>query len=170
MIRPRVPTALLLAALLAPLLVATPLAAQGNGPDPAQVKREMSRLFTDGFSSELIARAGAAAPELLLANDRFRVSMTWTSADASGIGEGFEVTADTGAFYFFDQDNIEVILKVLNGCGFNQRFWVFAGGLTDVAVDITVTDTQTSTTKTYTNTLGNAFQPIQDTDAFATCP
>src|SRR5205807_4105842 len=46
---------------------------------------------------------------------------------------------------------------------------VFAGGLTDVNVVLTVRDTVTGTTRTYTNPSGTAFQPIQDTDAFTTC-
>jgi len=60
--------------------------------------------------------------------------------------------------------------KVLNGCGLNQRYWTFAGGLTDVNVILTVTDTQTGAVKIYTNPQGTAFRPIQDTGAFATCP
>jgi len=63
-----------------------------------------------------------------------------------------------------------LVVKVLNACGFNARCWTFAGGLTDVNVIMTVTDTQTGTVKTYTNPQGTAFQPIQDTSAFATCP
>ena len=63
-----------------------------------------------------------------------------------------------------------MVIKVLNGCGLNLRYWTFAGGLTDVNVVMTVTDTQTGAVKTYTNPQGAPFQPIQDTDAFATCP
>jgi hypothetical protein len=47
---------------------------------------------------------------------------------------------------------------------------VFAGGLTNVRTVITVTDTQAHLVKTYTNPQGTAFQPIQDINAFATCP
>ena len=64
----------------------------------------------------------------------------------------------------------EVILKVLNACGLNQRYWVFAGGLTNVRTVLTVVDTQNNTTKTYTNPQGTAFVPVLDTGAFATCP
>jgi hypothetical protein len=39
-----------------------------------------------------------------------------------------------------------------------------------VEVALQVTDTQNSTTKPYNNALGTAFAPVQDTDAFATCP
>jgi hypothetical protein len=61
-------------------------------------------------------------------------------------------------------------VKVLNGCGLKQRFWVFAGGLTDVRAVITVTDTESGAVQTYTNPQGAPFWPIQDTGAFATCP
>jgi len=47
---------------------------------------------------------------------------------------------------------------------------VFAGGPTDVNVVVTVTDTQTGATRTYTNPQSIAFQPIQDTGAFPSCP
>jgi hypothetical protein len=65
---------------------------------------------------------------------------------------------------------VEAVVKVLNACTFNQKFWVFAGGLTNVQVTLTVTDTKTGTVRIYNNPQGAAFQPIQDTSAFATCP
>jgi len=64
----------------------------------------------------------------------------------------------------------EMVVKVLNACALNSRYWTFAGGLTDVNVILTVTDTQTGAIQTYTNPQGTPFQPIQDTNAFATCP
>jgi hypothetical protein len=45
-----------------------------------------------------------------------------------------------------------------------------SGGLTNVNVTLTVTDTKTATTRTYVNPANKAFQSIQDTSAFATCP
>jgi Alcohol dehydrogenase GroES-like domain len=99
------------------------------------------------------SRRGAAAP-----------------SSSNGQGRGVALTPDTGYFWFFDAANVEVVIKVLNGCGSNSRYWTFAGGLTDVNVILTVTDTQTGVIKTYTNPQGTPFQPIQDTDAFATCP
>jgi hypothetical protein len=41
---------------------------------------------------------------------------------------------------------------------------------TDRRQRLTVTDTQTGAIQTYTNPQGTPFQPIQDTNAFATCP
>ena len=47
--------------------------------------------------------------------------------------------------------------------------WVFAAGLTDVEVSLTITDQQTGSTRTYSNAQGTPFAPIQDTAALATC-
>ncbi len=59
-----------------------------------------------------------------------------------------------------------MVIKVVDGRAFNNHLWVFAGGLTNVQVVITVTDTQTGAVQTYTNNQGVAFAPIQDTAAF----
>jgi streptogramin lyase len=108
---------------------------------------------------------------LCLSDGRFRVRTEWRaeSRGTSGHGTAVPLTGDTGAFWFFGANSIEVIVKVLNGCLINGRSWVFAGGLTNVGVTLTVVDTQTGDTKTYENPAGTAFQPIQDTAAFP-CP
>jgi len=102
---------------------------------------------------------------------RFEVHVQWTTPDGTtGAGQAVSLTGDTGFFWFFSPDNVEMVVKVLNGCGYNSSYWTFAGGLTDVQVAMTVTDTQTGATRTYTNPQRTAFQPIQDTSAFASCP
>lgn len=111
------------------------------------------------------------ATTLCLNNDRFQVRATFqTSGGQSGNAQIVELTPDTGYLWFFNSSNVEAVVKVLNGCGVNNRYWVFAGGLTNVRTVITVTDTETGATKTYTNPQNTAFQPIQDTSAFASCP
>ena len=80
-----------------------------------------------------------------------------------------ELTGDSGYFWFFNPANIEVVIKVLGACSINDHYWVFATGLTNVEVTLFVTDTESDTPKTYVNTLGVPFAPIQDTSAFA-CP
>jgi hypothetical protein len=108
---------------------------------------------------------------LCLVQDRFRVQVSWATRQGNaGSGQAVELTPDTGYFWFFNQENVEMVIKVLNACQINQRYWVFAGGLTDVEVAITVVDTETGVARPYGNPLGVAFQPIQDTGAFATCP
>ena len=88
-----------------------------------------------------------------------------------GMVDTQQLSDDSGFFFFFDmEDDQEVVLKVLNGCSFNDRFWIFADGLTNVEFDLTVTDTQSGEVRSYGNPLGTPFEPIQDTQAFATCP
>lgn len=111
------------------------------------------------------------ATTMCLNNDRFAVSAAWrTTGGQTGNGTATKLTSDTGYFTFFSSTNVEVVIKVLDACGLNSRYWIFAGGLTDVNVTLTVRDTKTGTTRTYANPLGVAFQPIQDTSALATCP
>ena len=111
------------------------------------------------------------ATTLCLNNGRFEVKAVWTApGNGSGAGQAVPLTADTGYFWFFNPANVETIVKVLDGCGVNQRYWVFAGGLTNVQTVVTVRDTRTGISKTYTNPQGTAFQPVQDTSAFMGCP
>jgi photosystem II stability/assembly factor-like uncharacterized protein len=103
--------------------------------------------------------------------DRFEVAVTWRTRDGQeGIGQPVRLTVDTGTFWFFNEKNLEVVVKVLDGCGLNERFWVFAGGLTDVEVTMTVTDRETGAGKTYHHAAGKPFAPIQDTSALDVCP
>jgi hypothetical protein len=108
---------------------------------------------------------------LCLHGDRFRVQTEWeTPRGERGIGEATRLTGDTGYFWFFAAENVEVLVKVLDGCGVSSHFWVFAGGLTNVHTIIRVEDTRTGVVRVYENPPDTAFQPIQDTAAFATCP
>ena len=100
---------------------------------------------------------------------RFRVELQWESADDAGAGAAVPLTNDTGYLWFFNADNVEVVVKVLDGCAFNQRYWVFAGGLTDVEVIMKVIDSETGVAATYYNPPGAAFEPVQDQDTFAVC-
>jgi hypothetical protein len=107
---------------------------------------------------------------LCVTDHRFEISASWKDPQGNtGRARAVPVSGDTGYFWFFDENNIELMVKVLNGCGVNNRQWVFAGGLTDVEVDLTVRDTLTGVEKTYRNPLGTAFQPVQDTSAFDSC-
>ena len=63
-----------------------------------------------------------------------------------------------------------MVVKVLDVCiEPHNRFWVFAAGLTDVGVELTVTDELTGEAKFYNNPLGTPYLPVLDTLAFATC-
>lgn len=111
------------------------------------------------------------ATTLCLNNGRFRVRAFWETSDgSSGNADAAGLTGEAGYFTFFSPGNVELVVKVLNGCGFNSNYWVFASGLTDVHVFIRVTDVTNGEVRLYENPLGTAFRSIQDTSAFARCP
>ncbi|MGH9316921.1 MAG: WD40/YVTN/BNR-like repeat-containing protein [Thermoanaerobaculia bacterium] len=113
---------------------------------------------------------GSCAPDattLCLQSDRFRVSVGW-SVPAQGqteLGQARPIVPNTGAFWFFDPTNLELVVKVLDGRSINGHFWVFYGSLTNVAFTLTVTDTETGAVKTYTNRQGQ-LASVADTSAF----
>jgi hypothetical protein len=110
-------------------------------------------------------------PHLSLADGRFRVELLFQDFDGyRASGQPVQLSADTGYFWFFDEANVETVIKVIDGCGHNGHYWVFAGGLTNVEVLLAVEDTHSGVVRLYENPLGEAFEPIQDTEAFADCP
>jgi len=108
--------------------------------------------------------------QLCLNGGRFEVKATYEASTSSGIAQAVRLTDETGYFWFFSSSNVEAFVKVIDGCSYNNSYWFFAGGLTNVHAALTVTDTATGVVRTYSNPQGTAFQPIQDTSAFATCP
>ena len=104
---------------------------------------------------------------LCLRGERFRVSAGWQlDSGSSGVGVPRPITSDTGSFWFFDEDNLEVFVKVLDGCAVNGHFWVFATGLTDVGVDLQVRDSEGGQFWSLQNPVGQALKPRFDTEAF----
>lgn len=113
------------------------------------------------------------AQTLCLTEGRFKVTAEWaTTQGTAGQGQAVDITTDTGYFWFFDENNVEMVVKVLDACVpvLGNRFWVFAGGLTNVEVVLRVVDSETGFTRTYANPQSTPFQPVQDTQAFETCP
>lgn len=108
----------------------------------------------------------------LLNQERFAVSARFrTLDDAEGAAHAVRFTGDAAWFWFFDETNVEAVVKVLDACdleGF-RSFWVFAAGLTDVGVELRVEDTVSGEVWRRESPLGQTFQPIFDTGAFMTC-
>ena len=89
-----------------------------------------------------------------------------TDKGETGLGNGVLLTGDTGYFSFFDASNVEIVVKVLDGCAENDKHWLYATGLTDLDVVLEVADPVTQTRHTYTSPPGEAFLPVADTKAF----
>jgi hypothetical protein len=124
---------------------------------------------------------GPDADTMCLQGNRFKVEVSWRTQDGS-TGSGMVApcgTDDSGIFYFFNEDNWEMLFKVLNGCNYNDHYWVFFAATTNVEFTTRVTDTLTGFVKSYnssgqsieyTNPLGQPANAVTDTTAFATCP
>ncbi len=124
---------------------------------------------------------GSCLPDqttLCLNGGRFKTQVSFQTSSAStdlesfqaptipaAVGNAVSLTGDTGFFWFFSANNIELTVKVVDGRAFNGKFWVFYGGLSDVAYTITVTDLTTGAVKTYSAMQGKQAAG-NDTSAF----
>ena len=104
---------------------------------------------------------------LCLGGGRFEVEVDFTDprTGAAGRGNALPLTADTGSFWFFGSDNLELMVKVLDARVVNGHFWVYTGGLSDVAYTVTITDRETGQSKEYRNP-GGRLASQADVDAF----
>lgn len=74
---------------------------------------------------------------------------------------------DSALFYFFNDANWELMVKVLDACRIHGRYWVFMSATTNVEVDVEVTSFIGDwVAKTYHNPLGRAFETVTDTQTF----
>ena len=126
--------------------------------------------FTDSGSAS--CHHAPSATQLHLLGGRFRAEVTWRDfAGRTGVGSVVSAAADrSGLFWFFAPDNWELLMKVIDGCSFNDRYWVFSAATTNVEYTLTVTDTMTGQVKRYDNPLGRNAAAVTDTNAFASCP
>jgi hypothetical protein len=110
----------------------------------------------DALGSASTANAAACIGgknQLCLLNKRFAASVRWRNQynGASGEGGASPMSDLTGAFYFTDPGNLELMVKMLD---FGDRIAVFYGTLSDLEYTLTIQDTVTGKIKTYTNPAG----------------
>ena len=132
-----------------------------------QDESTVSRTFLVG-ASDPAGTCEADGETLCLQDSRYAVGVEWWTAEGLG-GAGsvvHEGTNDSGLFRFFDRDNWEVLIKVLDGCALNGHVWVFGASTTDLGYSIRVTDTVTGAEKEYRNEPGLPAPAITDGTAF----
>lgn len=121
-----------------------------------------------GITTSAVQACNSDGATLCLNNGRFQVRAIF-SAPNLGItdapAQAISLTSDTGYFWFFSPNNVEIVAKAVDGRAFNNFFWFFYGALSDVQYTITVTDTVTGAINTYPNTAGT-LASVADTDAF----
>ncbi|MYA08392.1 MAG: leucine-rich repeat domain-containing protein [Holophagales bacterium] len=116
-------------------------------------------------------RPDVPAPVACLVNGRFRVEVEWRSEpdDRGGVGTMRRRSRQTAVSTFFEEENVEALVKILDGTGVNGRFWVYSGGLSDLEYTLSVTDRHTGVVKEYRNEAGGVCGQ-GDTDAFGPSP
>lgn len=128
------------------------------------------------LTAPVAVNCGVSTATTLCLNNRYTVRTFWRTNPTPGTatdGQGQVASCPnpgSGLFWFFAPTNWEVMVKVLNGCGLNNRWWLFSAATTNVFYRLEVTDVTTGTQKIYFNYPGPPAPAVTDTDAFATCP
>ncbi|MEO8277535.1 MAG: hypothetical protein ABI639_15080 [Thermoanaerobaculia bacterium] len=111
-----------------------------------------------------------SATTLCLRDGRFAASVTWHDFTGhTGAGHPLPITSDTGSFWFFDAGIYELAVKVIDGRGTNDAYWVFYGSLSNVAFELRIVDTTTGESWTRSNPSGT-FASGGDIEAFPQLP
>jgi PKD repeat protein len=99
-----------------------------------------------------------SSDHLCLLDNRFQVEVAFYDQHNDQTGDGVAIagTNQAGFFWFFNQNNLELVVKMVDATSQpTPRFWVFWGGLSDVQYTVDVTDTLSTQTWRYTNPPGN---------------
>ncbi|MDQ1348445.1 MAG: hypothetical protein QG573_1819 [Acidobacteriota bacterium] len=79
-------------------------------------------------------------------------------------------TPDSGFFYFFNPQILELLVKIVNGCSANGAYWFFYGSTSNVELAYTVEDLQACAIEIVTVPLGQ-FASDGDNEFFGqSCP
>ncbi len=109
----------------------------------------------------------------MLSGWRFFVTVAWrdesgalraaTPVRPPGASQGVPLDSDSAIFWFFDRNNWEVTVKVLDACAINGRFWFFAAAMTELDVEVAVRDSWTGQLEVFEVEGPSAFR---DLDSF----
>lgn len=109
-----------------------------------------------GETPSLVCQESETA--LCLHGGRFRVTGSWRLEDPSDDGSDDPAPSAaravrdsdrSGYLWFFDRDNAELLVKVLDGRPVNDAFWVLFGSATNLPFRLTVTDLVTGVEKDF---------------------
>jgi hypothetical protein len=129
-----------------------------------------------GFLTFPVAlNCGTGTSTSLCLLNRFSISARWRTDPAGTLTNGQAqvagaANAGSGLFQFFSPENWEILIKALNGCGLNNRYWIFSAATTNVFYRVEVLDVRAGVQKIYFNYPGPPAPAVTDVNAFATCP
>jgi hypothetical protein len=137
-------------------------------------------LFTDlGWPTE--SSTGPCIPSttrLCLLDGRFAAVVRWSDGGPAGLRDAFVAAPRTSgegssaglfSFYQADPNNWELLVKMIDGCGSNGRFWLLVSASTGFEWELTVTDLVAGTSRTFQHPLDGQASGIADFAAFDTC-
>jgi hypothetical protein len=120
-----------------------------------------------------ILNCGTGSSTSACLNTRFSVSIQFRDPNTNLTGQATVASCpnpDSAIFWFFASNAWEVMVKIINGCGFNNRYWAFSAATTNVFYRLEVFDVRAGVNKIYFNYPGPPAPAVTDTAAFATCP
>jgi len=131
-----------------------------------------------GHALEALASGSCVESDtrLCLLGGRFSATLSWNDGSgakpalvaapkASGAGSA------SGLFHFYasDPSNWEVLVKMIDGCGTNGRFWMLVSASTGFGWELVVTDERTGESRTWRHPLDGNASGLSDFEAFAGC-
>jgi hypothetical protein len=127
-----------------------------------------------GSTFPVAITCGSGSSTALCLQGRFGITAKFR-VGAPGTAEGTAqvvpvANPGSGLFWFFSADNWEIMVKAINGCGLNNRYWIFSAATTNVFYRLEAFDIRAGVNKVYFNYPGPPAPAVTDTDAFATCP
>ncbi len=149
------------------------------GPLPPGTYTAEVVYFGQVYAAKTFTVGGSPLSTLLLNGPLgpFEVQVSFTDPVTGAIRSGYPValTEESGYFWFFDDRNIELTMKLLDGRGVNGHAWVFIASMTDLPFTVSVAQGLCLDTgvffgppcfgmKTYVNPGGN--RNFIDVDAF----
>lgn len=122
-----------------------------------------------------IADCGASTSTTLCLNGHFQIQAFWRTNPTPGTPTDGQAhvggsNSGSGLFWFFSSPNWEVMVKTIDACSLNNRYWVFSAATTNVFYRMEVLDVRAGAQKIYFNYPGPPAPAVTDTNAFATCP
>ena len=140
--------------------------ASGSGSSPSSIQDIQKFIDRSNPAPATFTPCPGPSNRLYLSNCRFAVDVGWTDPQSNvGSGQAVQLTADTGYFWFFQDTNVELMIKVLDARVVNGQFWVFFGALSNVQYSVHVVDTISGAEQLYFNPQAT-FASVGDTGAF----
>jgi hypothetical protein len=152
------------------ILLGQSLAARAEALGPSVNERLRAEIEATRLSGGKVGEKACLCRNTVTAmclNCRFGIAAQWQNPfnGASGTAGEVPLTGESGYFWFDDPFNMEIPIKILDGCGSappTQSWWVFAAGLTDLGITLVILDWESGITKVYTNPPGQVFNTIID--------